>query len=50
MEDRKKVKIEGMKKNYGLATDIEEELKHLGIEKILDSNANNNFEFPNCEG
>ena len=42
--------MKGMKKNYGAVSEIEEELKNVGIENFLDFNANDAFEFAKCEG
>ena len=39
-----------MKKNYGAVSEIEVELKNVGIENFLDFNANDEFEFAMCEG
>ena len=41
--------MEGMQKNYRLATEIEKELKHMDLETFLEFDHNGRYEFAMCE-
>ena len=41
--------MEDIKKNYQSQDDVEEELKHVGLESFLDFNANEEYTFVWCE-
>ena len=42
--------MEGMKKNYRSASDIEEEFKNVDFGKLLDFDDDGRYEFARCEG
>ena len=49
LERKERVKKEGMKKNYKLCSEIEEEMKNVVLENFLDFDFNGRYEFASCE-
>ena len=41
--------MEGMKNNYKLCSEIEEEMKNIELEHFLNFDYNGNYEFASCE-
>ena len=41
--------MEGINKNYGLLTEIEEDIKNMDLENFLEFDLNGRYDFTRCE-